>query len=187
MRKTIKRLVSLVLATAIVAGGAMTNAAKADAASSYNCFLMFASTDWKCNNMKENVACTKVKNKKGTAKYTVTLTKAKAQGEDEKIGSASASKGATVFCVDIKNILKDHKVKKLKISNVVIKCDGKKVKINQKKLAQGQLEPSGDPNKYRLEIFNTYGEGGTANDPCAKPTAFKWKKSISVSFNLKIK
>ena len=89
--------------------------------------------------------------------------------------------------MDIKGILKDHKAKDLKISNVVVKCDGKVVKTAFNKMAQGQLESKQDPDKYRLEIYNQYGEGGTSKHPCAKVTAFKWKKSISVSFSLKIK
>lgn len=105
MRKAFKRVVSLVLATAIVAGGVMTDTKKADAAKTYNCYLMWMSDDFKCKNMESTIANTKVKNKKGTAKYTVTLKMSQAQGEFE-----------------------------------------------------------GD-----------------------KPKAFKWKKSISVSFNLKLK
>ncbi len=186
MRKAFKRVVSLVLATAIVAGGVMTDTKKADAAKTYNCYLMWMSDDFKCKNMESTIANTKIKNKKGTAKYTVTLKMSQAQGEFEG-DKPKASKGAKVFCIDIQDILKDYNVKKVKISNVVIKCDGKVVKINQKKLVQGALEPEGDPDKYRLEIFNEWGEGGTKNNPCAKPKAFKWKKSISVSFNLKLK
>lgn len=185
MNKTFKRMVSLVLTAAVVASG-ITAPKKAEAASKYNCFLMWASSDWKSQNMKENVANTSVKNKKGSANYTVTLTRDKAQGESST-AKPTDSKGATVLCVDIKGILKDYKAKNVKISNVVVKCDGKVVKTNFKKMAQGALEKEKDPNKYRLEIYNVYGDGGTKNHPCAKPTAFKWKKSISVSFTLTLK
>lgn len=186
MKKMGKRVISLMLSAAVLVSGVMVSGAKASAASKYNCYLMFASTDWKCQNMKETVANTSIKNKKGSANYTVTLKRSEAQGDSDGV-KATASKGATVLCVDIKDILKDYKAKKVKISNVVIKCDGKVVKTNQKKMAQGVLEEGTDPNKYRLEIYNSYGEGGTANHPCAKPTAFKWKKSISVSFKLTLK
>lgn len=188
MKKLTKKIVALALAVTTIASGiAISPAQKADAAAkSYNCYLMFASSDWKCVNMKENVANTSIKNKKGKQKVTVTLTRAKAQGDGS--AKATAAKDATVFCVDIKEILKDHKVKNLKISGVTVKCDGKKVKIKQSKLIQGQLEPkeNEDPNKYRLEIYNVYGKG-TKSDPPAKATAFKWSKSISVSFTLNIK
>lgn len=185
MKKTFKRVVSLVLAAAVAASG-ITAPKKAEAASKYNCYLMWASADWKCQNMQKNVANTSVKNKKGSANYTVTLTRAKAQGEHDG-DKATASKEACVFCVDIEGILKDYKEKNVKISNVVVKCDGKVVKTDFKKMAQGALEKNSSPEKYRLEIYNIYGEGGTKDHPCAKPTAFKWKKSISVSFKLTLK
>lgn len=185
MRKSIKRAVSMALACAVIVSGMVNTGVKASAASKYNAYLMFASSDWKCVNMNEKVANTSIKNKKGTANYTVTLKRAKAT--DGKEGKASAAEDACVLCVDIKNILKDHKASKVKFSKVVVKCDGKVVKTNFKKMAQGMLEPKKDPKKCRLEIYNEYGEGGTVDHPCAKPTAFKWKKSISVSFKLKIK
>lgn len=182
--KIVKKVVSVAL-TMVVAGSTIIGNT-ASAAKSYNCFLMFADSTWGCQNMKENIANTSVKNKKGTAKYTVTLKKAQATS-DGKNAKAKDAKDAAVLCVDIKGILKDHKAKNIKISNVVVKCDGKVVKTAFNKMAQGQLEPKADPDKYRLEIYNQYGEGGTSKHPCAKLTAFKWKKSISVSFSLNIK
>lgn len=187
MRKTFKKAVALTAMTAVLLGSIGATGGKAQAkAKSYKSFLMFADSAWSCQNMDEKATSIKIKNKKGTAKYTVSLKRSQAQGENAE-GKAKAAKDAAVFCVDIKDILKDHKAKDIKISKVTVKCDGKVVKTKFKNMAQGALEPKQDPNKYRLEIYNTYGEGGTKNHPCAKPTAFKWKKSISVSFSLKIK
>ncbi|RKI41507.1 hypothetical protein D7V86_09135 [bacterium D16-51] len=182
--KIVKKVAAVALAMAVAGSAIVGNTASA--AKSYNCFLMFADSTWGCQNMKENVANTSVKNKKGTAKYTVTLKKAQATSDGKK-AKAKDAKDAAVFCVDIKGILKDHKAKDIKISNVVVKCDGKVVKTAFNKMAQGQLESKQDPGKYRLEIYNQYGEGGTSKHPCAKLTAFKWKKSISVTFSLNIK
>lgn len=195
MRKITKKLVALTLATATIASSiAATPSQNASAAAKkYDTYLVFANSKWTCvsmddesNNVK-NKAKTTVKNKKGTKNYTVTLKRAQAVNQDDKTKKATAAEDANVFCVDIKGILKDHAVKDIKMSNVVVKCDGKKVKFKMNKTAQGQLEKTSDPDKYRLEIYNVYGDGGTKNHPCAKPTKFKWKKSISVSFNLKIK
>lgn len=189
MRKVTKNMIAIALTVATIASSVAAVPAKsADAkAKSYNCFLMFANKKFSCVNMNEKVATTKVKNKKGKKTYTVTLKRSKCTNEDNKKAKATKATEAQVFCVDIKDILKDHKAKNIKISNIVVKCDGKKVKINQKKVAKGALEPSKDPNKYRLEIYNEWGEGGTKKNPCAKPSKFKWSKKISVTFTINIK
>lgn len=189
MRKITKNMIALALTVATVVGSvAVAPAQEASAkAKNYNCYLMFANKKWSCVNMNEKVATTKVKNKKGSKTYTVTLKRSQCTNENKKGSKAEKATEAQVFCVDIKNILKDHKAKNIKISNIVVKCDGKKVKIKQSKTAQGMLEPKSDPTKYRLEIYNEYGEGGTKSHPCAAPKKFKWNKKISVSFTLKIK
>lgn len=189
MRKLTKNLLAVALTAAtLISGIAVAPTQKADAkAKSYNAYLMFANKKFSCVNMNEKVANTKVANKKGSKNYTVTLKRSQAINNDSKASKATDATEAQVFCVDIKDILKDHDVKNVKISNVVIKCDNKKVKFKMGKTSQGKLEKTSDPDKYRLEIYNEWGEGGTKNHPCAKPAAFKWKKSISVSFKLTIK
>lgn len=189
MRKLTKKLLAVTVTTAtLLSGFAIAPTQKADAkAKNYNAYLMFANKKFSCVNMNEKVASTKIANKKGSKKYTLTLKRSKCVNNNKKTEKATVATEAQVFCVDIKDILKDHNVKNVKISNVVIKCDGKKVKFKMAKTAQGQLEKASDPDKYRLEIYNEWGEGGTKNHPCAKPAAFKWKKNISVSFKLTIK
>lgn len=193
MRKLTKKLVAMTLATATIASSiAVAPAQSASAAKSYKTYLMYADSKWACVNMdaddlpaaqKKMLAKTTVKNKKGTKTYTVTLKRAKAW-KQPGYGKAAAAKECSVFCVDIKDILKDYSVKKLKISNVTVTLDGKKVKA--KNYDQGQLEVKSDPDKYRLELYNVYGDGSTSDHPdLAKK--YKWKKSISVSFSLKIK
>ena len=179
MRKLTKKLLAVTLTTAtLLSGFAIAPTQKADAkAKNYNAYLMFANKKFSCVNMNEKVASTKIANKKGSKKYTLTLKRNKCVNNNKKTEKATVATEAQVFCVDIKDILKDHNVKNVKISNVVIKCDGKKVKFKMAKTAQGQLEKTSDE----------WGEGGTKSHPCAKPAAFKWKKNISVSFKLTIK
>ncbi|MDD7403723.1 MAG: hypothetical protein SO170_08840 [Butyribacter sp.] len=189
MNKITKKIIAVALTIATVATSvaAVPSQSASAKAKNYNCYLMFANKKWSCVNMNEKVANTKVKNKKGKKTYTVTLKRSKCTNENKKGSKAEKAKDAQVLCVDIKDILLDHKAKNIKISNVVVKCDGKKVKVKQSKMAQGKLEPYSDPDKYRLEIYNEYGEGGTKKHPCAKLTKFKWSKKISVTFTLNIK
>ena len=189
MRKLTKTIAAIALTAATVASSiaaAPSQAAQAKT-KSYNAYLMFADNTWSCVNMDENKGNIKIANKKGKKTYTITLKRSQCVNQNDKSAKAKAAADASVFCIDIKNILKDHKIKDIKISNIKIKCDGKAVKITQSKTAQGQLESKSDPNKYRLEIYNTYGEGGTVKHPCTKLTNFKWSKSISVTFTLNIK
>lgn len=189
MRKLTKNVVAVALTIATVASSvAATPSQTAQAkTASYNTYLMFADSKWSCVNMDENKGNIKVANTKGKKTYTVTLKRSQCVNQNNKSAKATSAADACVFCIDIKGILKDHKAKNIKISNVKVKCDGKAVKITESKTAQGQLESKSDPNKYRLEIYNTYGEGKTAQHPCTKVTNFKWSKSISVTFTLNIK
>ena len=131
MRKLTKKLLAVTLTTAtLLSGFAIAPTQKADAkAKNYNAYLMFANKKFSCVNMNEKVASTKIANKKGSKKYTLTLKRNKCVNNNKKTEKATVATEAQVFCVDIKDILKDHNVKNVKISNVVIKCDGKKVKF----------------------------------------------------------
>ena len=75
MRKLTKKLLAVTLTTAtLLSGFAIAPTQKADAkAKNYNAYLMFANKKFSCVNMNEKVASTKIANKKGSKKYTLTL------------------------------------------------------------------------------------------------------------------
>ena len=184
MRKTIKRVFSVALAATVAVSGVAYTGTKASAASSYKAVMGYADTKWNWaggndSSKDTNKTAVTVKNKKGTATYTVTLKNKKSKNVD-----------AQVFYVDIKDILKDHSAKKIKVSGVSVKCDGKKVS-GMKAVAAGQLEKKEEPNKYRISIYNRVGnkQNGdkTASYPASYGKKFKFKKSISVTFKLTIK
>ncbi len=183
--KTFKKSVSIALAFAILVAGLAVADRSADAkAKSYKTYLMYADESWdvQCGMEDKNTINTKtIKNKKGAQKVTLSVQRSQLENPDAKIEKAA------VFCIDVVDLMKDYKPNKVKISNVVIKVDGKKVKIKSAKLAQGYLEKNQKNNKYRLEIYNTYGTGGTKDDPCAAPEKFAFKKSLSVSFKITLK
>ena len=121
MRKTIKRVFSVALAATVAVSGVAYTGTKASAASSYKAVMGYADTKWNWDGGNDsskdtNKTAVTVKNKKGTATYTVTLNNKKSKNVD-----------AQVFYVDIKDILKDHSAKKIKVSGVSVKCDGKTV------------------------------------------------------------
>lgn len=189
MKNSWKKVVSVVLTLAVIIGAVSFSSVKSTdaAAKSYTAYLMFADKDWTVQNFDNKVGKTTVK---GSGTYTVTLTKKELSKIFKKNGEGGWATGvkcqdAIVFNVDVVDICKDIKPNKIKISNVKIKVDGKDVKINSKKLLQGNIEDDG--NNYRLEIFNIYGDSAKDGEKnaCAKGSAFKWKKSISVTFTIK--
>lgn len=194
MKNSWKKLVSVVLTLAVIVSAvSVSSVKKADAAAkSYTAYLMFTDKDWTVQNFEKSIGNTTVK---GSGTYTVTLTKKALTAAFKKNGQGWATGvkcgNAIVFNVDVVDICKDYKPSKIKISNVKIKVDGKDVKINSKKLNQGNIEDDG--NNYRLEIYNIYGDtakngkgdGSDAADACAKGSAFKFKKSLSVTFSIK--
>ena len=186
MKKALKRSLSLVLALAMVVTGFAVTADKASAkAKNYKTYIMFADSTWKVQNGMSDDACKgakTIKNKKGSQKVSLTINRKDFDGASESITST------TVLCVDIVDLMKDYKESKVKISNVVVKVDGKKVAISGAKLKQGYIEKEHQSEgnyKYRLELFNEYGD--TKADPCAAPEKFAFKKSLSISFKIKLK
>ena len=175
MRKSIKRVLSVALAATVAVSGVAYTGTKASAASSYKAVMGYADTKWNWDGGNDsskdtNKTAVSVKNKKGTATYTVTLKNKKSKNQP-----------AQVFYIDIKNILKDHSAKKIKISGV----------SGMKAVATGQLEKKEDPNKYRISIYNRVGnkQNGdkTAGYAASYGKKFKFKKSISVTFKVTIK
>ena len=88
---------------------------------------------------------------------------------------------ATVFTVDLINILKDYKKSKVKISGVTVKADGKKKSVKYK---TGSFEPKTKPNNYRLSLYNNWGTDGDNTKSINKPKNFAFKKTLSVSFTV---
>lgn len=183
MKKTFKRVVSLIVAAAIVASGAVSNGTKASAASSYKAVMYYSDVNWYWDGGNDgstdpNKTAVTIKDKKGSATYTVTLKNKK-----------SKNAAAQVFCIDIKDILKKHKGK-VKVSKVSVKCDGKTVK-GLKAVSSGALESDKDPNKFRISIYNQVGSSKLGDKTSSYPKSygkkFKFKKTISVTFTLTIK
>ncbi|MCR5202438.1 MAG: hypothetical protein K6D02_05030 [Lachnospiraceae bacterium] len=216
--KLVKMITGVALSTALVVTSVAAPAAKkAEAkAKKYKCNLVYMDDASKITSFKANnkySATTTVKNTKGTKRYKVTLKRSNCYKQGTNTKSAKGNmKYTRVLCLDVVNAVKDHKVKradkvnkagkkvkptKLKFSNVVIKVDGKKIKIRQAKLNQGWIEYN--TKNYRLDIFNiwnysanNYKHGGSnkvLKQRCCvtKDTVFNFKKSLSVEFSFTIK
>lgn len=186
MKKVLKRSLSLVLALAMLVTGMAVTADKAQAkAKKYTAFIMYADSTWKVQAGMEDGKYTgakTIKNKKGTQKVSLTLNRSDLDNADLDI------EDTTVFCVDIVDLMKDYKPSKVKIKNVVVKVDGKKVPVKAAKLKTGYIEKEHQSEgnyKYRLEIYNEYGD--TKANPPAASKKFAFKKSISVSFKITLK
>lgn len=108
---------------------------------------------------------------------TVNLSKP-AKFNGKKVGKISE---AVVFTVDLKDIRKTFK--KVNVSNVVVKCDGKKVKC---KPVIGSFEENKPDSKdnWRISFFNTYGQNGDNSKKVNKASAFKFNKSVTITFNV---
>lgn len=182
----VKKGLCVALAMAMVVTGVAVTSNKAEAkkVKNYTSFIMYADKAWKVQaNMEEPFVSTKnIKGKKGTQKVNLSLNRSKLDNADFEIADTA------VLCVDIVDLMKDYKPGKVKISNVAVKVDGKKVAIKAAKLKQGYLEKEHQKEgnyKYRLEIYNDYGK--TKANPCAPSKKFAFKKSLAVSFKITIK
>lgn len=187
MRTMLKKAVSILLATAVVvSGAAVANGSTADAAKkkkskSYMARVYFAATkkgkdcEWIAGDGKSAKALTKkvkiTKGKKASVNFTV------------KNNNKNKVTGAVVCTVDMVDILKDYKVKKVKISNVVVKCDGKKISV---KPYQGCFEPRKNNGKfnYRLSLMNQWGTDGDKSWNKSRAKKFKFKKKLTISFKI---
>lgn len=179
--------VALALSMVVVGNAGMTQ--KASAAKKFKTYVMFADEKWKVTaNMdtaKGNYNSPKtITAKKGTQNVSITLKRSSIVGPKESISKA------VVLCVDIEDAMKTYKPSQIKFSNVKIYVDGKAIRVKANKLKQGYLEANQKNNKFRLEIFNVYGEGKTgakkANYP-VDPNKLKFKKTLKVSFKLTFK
>ena len=121
MKKISKRIIAgflaLVMVFGVVLSGQMTVQAKGR--SKYKAYIDYADRSYSCCS---SLAKTYIKNKKGKANYTITLKRSQCGGGNTK----GPIKNTGSISIYIDNILKDHKMKNINITNVVVKCDGKK-------------------------------------------------------------
>lgn len=180
MNKMFKRVMSLVLASAVVVSGVAATGTKASAkAKTYTAKLMYCDSTWNNSSMHDsipNVATTKVTAKKGSKTYTITVKKSQLYSNKDKI------KNAKVFCVDIKDVLKDYKANQIKMSGVKVSVDGKSVPVKGYKT--GNFEPDND--NYRLSLYNEVGDHGdtTRNLGVKYAKKFAFKKTLSITFTV---
>ena len=89
---------------------------------------------------------------------------------------------AVVFTVDLMSVLKTFK--KVKVSGVSVKCDGKKVKCTP---AIGSFEKNKADSKdnWRISFYNTYGQNGDNSKSKNKASVFKYNKKLQISFTVK--
>lgn len=176
-----KKSLALVLTAAVALGAVAVSPSKAEA-KSYKAVMYYCDVNWDWDGGNDgsedpnNTAVT-VKGKKGKATYTVTLKNKQSQNA-----------ACHVFCIDIPDLLK--KYKKVKVSNVSVKVDGKKVK-GLKKVSAGALESNKEPYKYRISIYNAVGSKSMGDNTSSYGSSygkkFAFKKKISVTFTLKLK
>lgn len=182
MNKMFKRVMSLVLASAVVVSGVAVTGTKASAKTkTYTAKLMYCDSTWNNTTMHtstEKVGTTKVKGKKGSATYTISVKKSQLYGNDAKI------KNAKVFCVDLQDILADYKTSQIKISGVKVVADGKSVAVKGYK--SGNFEPKND--HYRLSLYNEVGTDGDSTKSLGVKYAkkFAFKKTLSITFTVKL-
>lgn len=195
--KTTKRVLSLAMATAVAASSVAVAPApkKAEAASTYNAYLCFASKTYKGvrddqggsnfgsyvynGNTKKKISGLSVKNatfKKGSFSFTVSVTGSKLKS------ALSGEKGFNTIYVSTS--LPGSSKKKLSVSKLVLKIDGKSVKT----IKNPALTP--DPGKSAsytqimcINAWNSYAEKKYKAASLTKaPT-----KSISVTVTGKLK
>lgn len=182
MNKLFKKALSLVVAAAVtVSGVAVANSTTANAAKSASIpvsifFAANSNCKWLANNDGTGGAAKVAK--------TVKITK----GKPVSVSLTVNAKGtkvteAAVFCVDTMGILK--KFKKVKYSNISVKCDGKTV--SGIKTKQGYFEPKAKTNSWRLSFFNKYGSDGDNTKSNGTAKKYKFKKNLVVSFTITAK
>lgn len=111
-------------------------------------------------------------------KVNITLSKP-AKFKGKKVGKIQE---AVVFTVDLMDVMKSFK--KVKVSGVSVKCDGKKAKF---KPVIGSFEKNKADSKdhWRISFYNTYGQNGDNSKSKNKASAFKYNKKVQISFTVK--
>lgn len=151
----------------------------------YKAFLMFADGSWAWQNMDVNEAnggkgVGKDATITGDGTYTVSIDK-------DGFPDADPAEGATVFCVDMVGMgqAQNFDASNVKVKDVVIKCDGRKIASDGSKMYVGRIE-YGKNNNLRLEIRNEYGwdKGDFKTKDEFDSDSFGFAESLSVTFTL---
>lgn len=188
-----KKGLALVLTMAVAVGGVAISPSQASAAKkakskSITVRTYFAGNTkdadciWVYGDGKEapklEKTCKLTKGKKTNVSITIKKPSTYEVGKEKKKLKKMA--GATVLTVDLVDILSTFK--KVKCSNIVVKCDGKTVK---QKVYQGSFEKNkpASKNNWRLSFFNKWGNQGD-NSKNNKASAFAFKKNITISFTV---
>lgn len=178
MRKTVKKVLSTVLAAVLALGGATLSApVNVQAAEDATAFLMFTDRDWAFGNWDPSLqSATTTVNGAGT--YSVTLNAAEVGGD-----GTNAANGAMVFCVDIVGASADlaQEGKTYQVSDVKVTADGNEVAVDAEKVVSGDLEENGN---YRIEIYNEY--GSTAANSPIDFEGFTFSDTLTVDFTLEV-
>lgn len=176
-----KKSIALVMTAAVALGAVVASPSKAEA-KSYKAVLGYSDVNWDWDGGNDsdkdpNKTAISIQGKKGSKTYTITLKNKKSKGAD-----------CHVLYIDIKDLLK--KFKKVKVSGVSVKVDGKKVS-GMKAVSTGALEKNKDKNKFRISIYNAVGSKAMGDKTSSYGKAygkkFAFKKSISVTFTLNLK
>lgn len=133
--------------------------------------------------MEKSVKLTKGK-KSSTVTFTITKPKTYEVGKDKvKLKKIT---GATVLTVDLVDVLSSFK--KVKYSDITVKCDGKPVKF---KTFQGCYEQNdvNNKNNWRISFCNKWGmeKYGDKSYKTNKPKSFAFKKNMTISFKVTAK
>lgn len=98
------------------------------------------------------------------------------KGEDVK-KNALTDEGNNKYDIKTKG---DYTGQELKAEVTSIKCDGKEIEFDPSKIITGNLEP--DNNRYRIEIYNTYGD--TSKSSGIDPSQIAFSNSLEVTFKI---
>ena len=176
-------LIANIVRTTVYAGAAAVDQVKES--EGYKAFLMYADGQWNWSNFEVNKSNGGAGNGNdaniiGDGTYTVSLDKT-TMGED------NVAQGVTVFCVDIVGLANAQRLdaSKLKVKDVIIQCDGKKIASDGLHMFVGDLEGNGN---IRIEIYNTYGYGEgefkTSENPGFNVDDLNFSESLAVTFTL---
>lgn len=176
MKKLLKKIISMGMATALVlAGIAAQPKMTVQAAEEYTAFIMFSDTNWMFGNWDASLesATTKVN---GAGTYSVTLSASEVGGDGETF-----AEGTMLLGVDIIGAYDGMAAvgKSLSVSALTVKADGEEVAVDMSKVLTGDTEGNGD---YYIEIYNEY--GNTAYNPPIDFENFSFKDSVTIEFTL---
>lgn len=153
-----KKIVSVMIAVMMV----LALSVSAFAADSYMAYIGFADSSWSHSGFHPDTAGVEIT---GDGQYVIET--------DQFAGAADI----LVFVVDFEGMNADNP----NITAVIdsIEIDGTAIELDSSKVLSGDLEENGN---YRLEIYNEYGAGTTADPPINHLTAVN--SSIKITFTV---